>query len=36
LGQRVTAWGSIHGDRAARRLARARLPLTIEKKMTFA
>jgi hypothetical protein len=35
LGQRVTAWGSIHFDRAARRLRRARIPLTIDKKMAF-
>jgi hypothetical protein len=35
LGQRVTAWGSIHFNRAARRLRRARIPLTIDKKMAF-
>ena len=35
LGQHVTAWGSIHFDRVARRLPRARIPLTIDKKMAF-
>jgi hypothetical protein len=35
LGQRVTAWDSINFDRAARRLPRRRLPLTIDKKRAF-
>jgi hypothetical protein len=35
LGQRVTAGSSIHFDQAARRLRRARIPLTIDKKMAF-
>ena len=35
LGQRVTAWGSIHFDRVARSLSRARIPLTIYKKRAF-
>jgi hypothetical protein len=35
LGQRVTAWGSLHFDREARRLRRVRIPLTIERKKAF-
>jgi hypothetical protein len=31
----VTAWGSIHGERAARRLPGVRIPLTVDKKMAF-
>ncbi len=36
LGPRVTAWGSIHGDRVIRRLPRARIPLTMDQNMAFA
>jgi hypothetical protein len=35
VGQCVTAWGSIHGERAARRLPRVPIPLTIDKNMAF-
>jgi len=35
LGQRVTSWDSIYFDRAARRLPRGRIPLTIDKKRAF-
>jgi hypothetical protein len=35
LGQRVMAWDSVYLDRAARRLSRGRIPLTIYKKRAF-
>jgi hypothetical protein len=35
VGQRVTAWDSIYFDRAARRLAQGRTPLTNDKKRAF-
>jgi hypothetical protein len=33
VGSRETAWDSIHFERIARRVPRARIPLTIDKEM---